>query len=104
MKRIIGECPLGSKCESVETRNNEQVIVICPWYACADGQDSQGNKLDTEWRCGIAWMPTLMLEMAGTNRGQTQAIESFRNESVKGQETFNNLIQQKIALNNKLTF
>jgi len=39
-------------------------------------------------------MPTLQLEMSRTNRGQTEALESFRNETVKGQAEFNKLVTQ----------
>ena len=85
MKRVRGECPLGSKCEVVETRNEEQVLITCPWYKKFQGQDMQGNDHD-EWDCSIAWMPMLQIEMAGTNRGQTAAIESMRNETIKRQD------------------
>ena len=37
--------------------------------------------------------------MSNTNRGQSAALESFRNETVKGQKEFNNLINNK---NNKI--
>ena len=97
MKRVIGDCPLGSKCENVETRDNEQVIVTCPWYSKIVGTDAQGEEHD-EWACAIAWQPILQLEMAGTNRGQTSAIESLRNETVKGQDKFNNILLSSIAL------
>jgi len=37
-------------------------------------------------------MPTLQIEMSQTNRSQSAALESFRNETVKGQAEFNKLI------------
>jgi hypothetical protein len=42
-------------------------------------------------------MPTLQIEMSQTNRSQSAALESFRNETVKGQQVFNNLISSKIV-------
>lgn len=36
----------------------------------------------------MAWMPVMMVENAQTNRGQTAALESFRNEMVVGQREF----------------
>jgi hypothetical protein len=33
--------------------------------------------------------------MSSTNRGQTKALESFRNETVKGQEEFNSLVKKR---------
>ena len=34
----------------------------------------------------MTWQPILLVENAQTNRGQTQALESFRNEVVTGQQ------------------
>lgn len=81
MRRVRGECPLGSKCEEVGTRDNEQVLITCPWFKKVLGTDAQGNDHD-EWDCAIGWMPILQLEMAGTNRGQTEALCSFRDEVI----------------------
>jgi hypothetical protein len=39
-------------------------------------------------------MPILQVEVAGTNRGQTSAIESFRNETVKGQNITHQIMMQ----------
>jgi hypothetical protein len=39
-------------------------------------------------------MPMLQIEMANTNRGQTAALESFRNETVTGQAKFNSIMAQ----------
>ena len=52
-----------------------------------------GEEVD-EWACAIAWMPTLQIEVANTNRGQTAALESFRNETVTGQAQFNEIMLQ----------
>ena len=71
-------CPLGSKCE--EIRDNR--VHRCAWYTCIKGKDPQSEETLDEWRCAIAWMPILQVETAQTNRGQTQALESFRNEMV----------------------
>jgi hypothetical protein len=45
-------------------------------------------------------MPTLQIEMANTNRSQSVALESFRNETVKGQHTFNQILAS--GINKKL--
>ena len=85
-------CPLGSECE--EIRDNK--IYRCMWYTMIAGADPNTGELIKDWTCAIAWMPTLQIEMANTNRGQTAALESFRNETVKGQSQFNNLISKTI--------
>jgi len=83
-------CPLGSECE--EIRDNK--IYRCMWYTKLVGDDPNTGELIEDWSCAISWMPTLQVEMSKTNRGQTEALESFRNETVKGQSTFNELISK----------
>ena len=64
------------------------------WYTKLVGDDPNTGELIEDWSCAISWMPTLQIEMSRTNRGQTEALESFRNETVKGQSTFNELISK----------
>jgi len=88
MPEIIIICPLGSECEGI--KNNQQFR--CAWYTHLVGQNPQGGPPIDEWKCAMAWMPLMLVENAQTNRGQTAALESFRNEMAEGQQTFNNLI------------
>lgn len=83
-------CPLGSECETAEGKK----IKRCAWYTKVVGIDANTGKEVDDWACAMAWMPTLQVEMASTNRGQTQALESFRNETVKGQQEFNQIIYE----------
>lgn len=84
---IIVECPLGGACE----KTTDEGLHRCAWYVHLRGKDPQDQEVD-EWRCAMAWMPILQTETAMTNRGQTQALESFRNESVKVQKDFTNML------------
>ena len=45
-------------------------------------KDPQSNKEYDEWGCAMVWQPIIGVEMARTNIGQTEALESFRNEMV----------------------
>lgn len=45
-----------------------------------------GNQVD-EYQCAIAWMPLLLIENSGQQRQTGAAVESFRNEMVKANET-----------------
>ena len=90
-------CPLGSKCE--EVRDNK--LYRCAWYTEIEGKNPQSEETIKEWRCAMAWLPMLSVENAQTNRGQTVALESFRNETVKGQDTFNKILSNHS--NNLLT-
>lgn len=78
-------CPLGSECEEIK---NDQ-LHRCRWYVCLKGKDPQSEEMIDDRQCAMYWMPILSVENAQTNRGQTQALESFRNEMVKGQKEFN---------------
>lgn len=73
-------CPLGKKCET------------CKWYVLVRGKHPQSEQQIDEWNCAMAWIPILLIENAQTSRGQTQALESFRNEMVKGQNQFHNIL------------
>jgi len=84
-------CPLGSTCEEVK----DGKIHRCRWYTKVIGKNPQSEEQIEEWNCAIAWLPILQVETSQTNRGQTGAIESFRNETVKGQRTFNALVEQR---------
>ena len=84
-------CPLGSTCEEVK----DDKIHRCRWYTKVIGKNPQSEEQIEEWNCAIAWLPILQVETSQTNRGQTSALESFRNETVKGQKTFNTLVQQR---------
>jgi hypothetical protein len=84
-------CPLGSTCEEAV----DGVIKRCAWYTKMVGLDPNTGKEVDDWACSMSWMPMLQVEMSNTNRGQTQALESFRNETVKGQEEFNKIVKKK---------
>ena len=84
-------CPLGSTCEEAV----DGVIKRCAWYTKMVGLDPNTGKEVDDWACSMSWMPMLQVEMSSTNRGQTKALESFRNETVKGQEEFNSLVKKR---------
>ena len=67
------------------------------WYTKVVGEDPNTGESHDDWSCAISWMPTLQIEMANTNRSQSAALESFRNETVKGQKEFNQLVGQSIS-------
>jgi len=93
---IESTCPLGNDCE----KTSDNKILRCAWYTKVIGKNPQSKDDIEEWACSMSWMPILMIEMSQTNRGQTTALESFRNETVKGQEEFNNIM--KIAADQKV--
>ncbi len=90
--KIKQTCPLGNDCETIK----DNQIYRCRWYIALKGKDPQSEKEIDEWGCAMSWLPILLVENAQTNRGQTQALESFRNEVSKGQNTFNQLFASGI--------
>jgi hypothetical protein len=77
-------CPLIKK---------ECIGLTCAWFARVQGVDTNtGNQVD-EYQCSIAWMPMLLIENSGQQRQTGAAVESFRNEMVKANET-----SQKVLL------
>ena len=83
-------CPLGSKCKEVKDNKIHQ----CAWFIKLAGKNpTTGEDID-EYGCAMAWTPILLIENANTNRGQTAAIESLRNETVAQGQTTNQILLQ----------
>lgn len=64
----------------------------CAWYTHITGQDpNTGNQVD-HWSCAVQWMPMLMIENSQQQRSTSSAVESFRNEMVKANESNQNML------------
>lgn len=96
--KTVLTCPLGATCEKIV--NNE--INRCMWYTQLAGADPQtGEPLEDVWRCAMSWLPILLIENAMTNRGQTSAIESFRNETTKTATMTNDILIAAVNMANQ---
>lgn len=62
MKRVCHKCPL--------------------WRQIRGRNPNTGQEID-EWNCSLAWLPTLLIEVAQQSRSGAAATEGFRNEMVK---------------------
>ena len=51
------------------------------------GKNPQTGADVDEWGCAVAWLPMLMIENSQQQRHTGAAVESFRNEMVKANET-----------------
>ena len=96
---IATSCPLGSKCEEIKNDKMHR----CRWYVCLGGQNPQTGEIIDKWDCAMAWIPIMLVENANTNRGQTAALESFRNEMVEQNDAASNSLLSTLsfALANK---
>jgi hypothetical protein len=80
----------GSYCPLIK---KDCIGLQCAWFTRVQGYDTNtGNQVD-EYQCAIAWMPMLLIENSGQQRQTGAAVESFRNEMVKANET-----SQKVLL------
>jgi hypothetical protein len=70
-------CPLGHKCQTYDSTG---LVDQCLWYVTLSGSNPQTGDPVNQAKCAVAWMPIVGIEQAMTNRGQTAALESFRNE------------------------
>lgn len=59
----------------------------CAWFTKVSGYDINSGKQIDDWHCAIGWMPLLIIESAGQQRQTGAAVESFRNEMVKAQQS-----------------
>ena len=59
----------------------------CAWFLKIRGHNPNTGEEVDDWGCSVAWMPVLLIENAQMSRQTGAAVESFRNEMVKSNET-----------------
>ena len=64
----------------------------CSWYTQIRGMHPQTGEPVDEWGCAVTWMPMLAIENSNQQRSTSAAVESFRNEMVKANETNINVL------------
>jgi hypothetical protein len=74
------------------------VGLTCAWYTRVQGYDMNSGAQVDSYECAIAWMPMLLIENSGQQRQTGAAVESFRNEMVKANETNTKLILAAASL------
>lgn len=71
-------CPLIKKdCKGIE----------CSWFTQMRGMNPNTGKEVDEWGCAITWLPVLLIENSQQQRQTGAAVESFRNEMVRANES-----------------
>jgi len=61
-----------------------------------------GEEVD-EYGCSMAWLPMLMIENSQQQRSTGAAVESFRNEMVKSNETSQHVLMATLQHANPAT-
>ena len=87
-------CPLGSVCDSIDKERG--VIKRCRWWTKVTGKHPQSEQDIEEWNCAMSWMPMMQVEVAQTNRSQSQAIEIQTKETLKRQDMLNVAVAQVV--------
>jgi hypothetical protein len=79
-------CPLNNfePCKQLE----------CAWFVKLAGKDPNSGKEIDEFGCAMAWLPVMLVENAMQSRQTGAAVESFRNEMVKQNETSHQLLER----------
>jgi hypothetical protein len=83
----------------------------CAWFTQVRGHNPNTGKEVDEWACAVTWLPVLLIENSQQQRSTSAAVESFRNEMVKSNETGQRVLlsvakslplEQSLTMENKL--
>ena len=82
---VQDNCPLNNfkKCKQFK----------CAWFVQMKGTNPNNGKEVDEYACAVAWLPVLLVENAMQSRQSGAAIESFRNEMVKANDSNRNILE-----------
>jgi hypothetical protein len=64
----------------------------CAWFLKIRGQNPNTGEDIDDWGCSMSWLPILLIENAQMSRQTGAAVESFRNEMVKANESNQQLL------------
>jgi hypothetical protein len=65
----------------------------CAWFMEIHGKHPSTGEPIKDWGCSMTWIPMLLIENGRQQHSTAAAVESFRNEMVKANET-----SQKVLL------
>jgi len=72
----------------------------CAWFVQMRGTDPNSGKEVDDYACAMAWTPMLLIENAAQSRQTGAAVESFRNEMVKGAQESQKLLLASMEIQN----
>jgi hypothetical protein len=70
----------------------------CNWFTQVRGTNPNTGKEVDEWGCAVTWLPVLLIENSQQQRHTGAAVESFRNEMVRANETTSLLLTNNAML------
>jgi hypothetical protein len=69
----------------------------CAWFTQVRGHNPNTGKEVDEWSCAMTWLPILLIENSQQQRSTGAAVESFRNEMVKANESSQQALLAMVA-------
>jgi len=76
----------------------------CSWFTHVRGTNPNTGQEVDEWNCAITWLPVLLIENSQQQRQTGAAVESFRNEMVKANETSQKILIETVNQTPKIDF
>jgi len=70
----------------------------CAWFTQVRGHNPNTGAEVDEWACAIAWLPVLLIENSQQQRSTGAAVESFRNEMVRANQTSQQVLLTAAAM------
>lgn len=64
----------------------------CRFWIMVQGHNANTGQDVSEWDCAVAWLPILLIENSQQQRSTGAAVESFRNQMVRGQNDSNRIL------------
>ena len=64
----------------------------CAWFMKILGKNPNTGEDIEDWGCSMVWMPLMIIENSQMQRHTGAAVESFRNEMVKANESSQGLL------------
>jgi hypothetical protein len=75
----------------------------CAWFMKIRGNNPNTGEEVDEYGCSMAWLPMLVIENSQQQRSTGAAVESFRNEMVKSNETSQHVLMATLQHANPAT-
>ena len=85
------QLPTGDYCPLLKKKC---IGLKCMWFTKLQGTDTNTGKEVDEYACAVTWLPMLLVENSGQQRQTGAAVESFRNEMVKANESSVKLLEE----------
>ena len=85
----------GSFCPLIK---KDCIELKCAWFTQLRGSNpNTGEEID-DWGCAVGWLPVLLVENSQQQRSTGAAVESFRNEMVKANESSHKVLTEATKL------